>query len=583
MVSVRFRNEVLEGDQLGRSVGRVISLKIVAAGLGMFGLLFPVAAGALSPPEAPAKVYFSNGGRIVSVNADGSDRTVLTRQGKVTWPGTLGQTGHFSPEISPDRSRMVYTFRNPDSPDYDDANRVMIASVDGSGAKRILADRPNLAGGRTPTWTPDGARLVVAREAQKRRISIPSVVSVLPDGSGMKTLFTLPKQVDKPPFDERLVVNRAEMSPDGSKLLVEVNNVYMDDDTHLEVVDLASGKRRSLGEQTRSGSWSADGASIIYVSSRGSKNEYCEELDDDCLKSGDIFVVDADGSDRRRVTTTAANEDSPSWSPDGERILYTSNSVMPRSKAATEVYSMKTDGTCRVALTNGAPGSFTPVWGGTGFGADPTCGQQPPPVLTEIRPTPDDSFRPVLWAGQNANGQLLSSASVVFGYGFHYGDCDLAVGPCGAPAWIASLPVCYWAGLLSGTVGQKGLRLQARRGGAVLSEPTGTQGLSVFAGSSMSFILSWGGRRVATNLKLADQLKVLTEADLPVGRLAAPRWPVLDVRILKKVERTVSLLGSVRAAALRLDLKPRWVRETLRFGKQIRSLGPIRTVRCPRG
>jgi TolB protein len=544
-------------------------------------MLFPVAAGALSPPEAPAKIYFSNGGRIVSVNADGSDRTVLTRQGKVTWPGFLGQTGHFSPQVSPDRSRMVFTFRNADSPTNDDANRVIIASADGSGAQQVLADRPNLRGDHMPTWTPDGERLVVVGEAQNGKRSTPFVVAVRPDGSETERLFTLPDQIDRPPFDERLVLNRAEMSPDGSKLLVEVDNAYMDDDTHLEVVDLASGMRRSLGEQTRSGSWSADGDSIIYVSSRGSRSEYCEQLDDDCLKSGDIFVVNADGRDRRRVTTTAANEGSPSWSPDGERILFTSNAVMPRSGAATEVYSMKTDGSCRVALTNGSPGSFTPVWAGTGSGAAPVCGQAPPTVLAEVRPTPIDSFGHVLWAGQNAGGQLLSSTEVLFGYEFYYGDCDLAAGLCGAPAWIASFPVCYWEGFLSGSVGQKGLRLQTRRGGAVLSEPTGSRGLSVFAGSSMSFIWSWGGRRVATNLKLVDQLRVLTEADLPVGRLAAPRFPVQDRRLLLRVERTVRRLGSVRAAALSLDRKQRWVRENLRFGKRIRSLGPIRTVRCP--
>jgi Tol biopolymer transport system component len=557
-------------------------LKIVAAGVGVLGLLFPVAAGALSPPEAPAKVYFSNGGRIVSVNADGSDRTVLTRKGKLTWPGTLGQTGHFSPEVSPDGSRMVYMSRSLKQSDLGDGNRLMIASTDGSGVQEILADRPNLKSGRTPTWTPDGGRLVVVGEVQDSRRSMPYVVSLRPDGSEAERLFTLPDQIDGPPFDERLVLDRAEMSPDGSKLLVELNNVYMDNDTRLEVVDLASGKRRSLGEQTRSGSWSADGSSIIYVSSRGSRSEYCEELDDDCLKSGDIFVVDADGSGRRRVTTTAANEGSPSWSPDGERILYTSNAVMPRSKAATELYSMRLDGTCVVALTNGTPGSFSPVWGATGSGADPVCGQAPPAVTTEVRPKPIDSFRPILWAGQNASGQLLSSTDLSFGYGLHYGDCDLNTGPCGAPAWIASFPVCYWEGFLASSLGQKGMRIQARRGSAVLSEPTGTKGLGVFAGRSLSFILSWGGRRVATNFKLADQLRILTEADLPGGRLAPPRWPVQDVRILRKVERMVNRLGSVRAAAQRLERKPRWVRENLRFGNRVRSLGPIQTVRCPR-
>ena len=553
----------------------------MAAGLGVFGLLFPVGAEALSSPEAPAKVYFSNGGRIVSVNADGSDRTVLTRQGKVTSPEALG---HVSPEVSPDRSRMVFAFRNNSGVV---GHRLIMSSVDGTAAEVVLADRPNLAQGRTPTWTPDGERLVVAREVQKGKVSTPSVVSIHPDGSGMTTLFSLPGQVDRFPYDERLVVNRAEMSPDGGRLLVEVDNVYKDNDTRLEVVDLTSGERRSLGEQTRSGSWSADGSSIIYVSSRGSRGEYCEVPGTDCLKSGDIFVAGADGSDRQRVTTTAANEDSPSWSPDGDRILYTSNRVMPRFEAATEVYSMKADGTCRVALTNGAPGSFSPVWGGSGSGAQPVCGQAPPPVLVEVNPKPVDSLRPVYWAGRNAGGLLLSSAGVFFNlfYYLTYEDCDLAVpAACNGALGLTSGPVCQFDGrdVLSDVFGRKDASFSLRRGAAVVTWPD-PQGrvVGVLAGGSLSWVTSWGDRAAASSLELVDRLQLLPGTKAPVGRLPAARVPVRDLRMLRKVERTVDRLGSVRAAAAKFNSKQRWVREYLRFGKRIRLLGPIRTVRCP--
>jgi dipeptidyl aminopeptidase/acylaminoacyl peptidase len=557
----------------------------LAAGLGCLGLLFPAGSAALTPPEAPAKVYFSNGGRIISINADGSGRTVLTRHDRVTFPGRLGQTGDFSPEVSPDNSRMVYSFVNSDGPDYSRKNRVMLASADGSGAERILADRPNVAQGRTPTWTPNGQRLVAIKEVTKGRISTPSVVSILPDGTGMRTLVTYPKQVDRFPFDERLVLNYARMSPEGDRLLVEVDNAYMDNDTRLEVVDLASGKRRSLGDQTRSGSWSADGSSIIYVSSRGSKDEFCEELDDDCLLSGDLFASDADGGDRRRLTTTAANEDSPSWSPDGGRVLFTSNYVMPRSKAATEVYSMKADGTCRVALTNGSPGSFTPVWAETGSGAQPVCGQAPPPVLTEIRPRPLDSFRPVYWAGQNVNGKLLSGADVLFGYGFTYDDCDLTTGPCGRSSWISSFPACEWEGAFHGVL--EDVRVLKRRGGAaVFAEPgsRGIGGLSVLAGGSFSFVLTWGerSRARASNLELVEHLRRLSETHEPTHGLPAARLPASDLRNMKKAERAVRRQGSVREAALRLERRPRWIRQNLRMGRVLRSLGPLRSVKCPR-
>lgn len=569
----------------------MVRLNFVVVGLGVFGMLFPVAAGALSPPEAPAKVYFSNGGRIVSMNADGSDRTVLTRKGRVAWHGLPGEAGHSHPEVSPDRSRMVYSsYVKPKAPSFENANKLMMASADGAGAREILADKPNLRRGKVPTWTPDGERLVAVRHVKIGRVSTPSVVSVLPDGSGMKTLFTFPGQVGRFPGEKRLVVNRAEMSPDGSKLLVELmsDTGYVHNATYLEVVELASGQRRSLGVQTRSGSWSADGASIIYVSNGGFVPEYCDGAGEDC-PPGDIFVVGADGSDRRRVTKTAANEYSPSWSPDGERILYTSNRVMPRSETATEVYSMKTDGTCRVALTNGAPGSFSPVWGGAGSGAQPVCGQAPPPVLAEVNPKPGDSFRQVYWAGRNAGGRLLSSASSFAGfYYLAYEDCDLATpAACEGASLIFSGSVCQWGqsdgSAVLGVFGSKEGALFMRRGAAVFSVPDYGPGrlVAVLAGGSLSFILSGGDRAAASSLELVDRLQPLPGEKTPAGRLPAPRVPVKELRMLRKVARTVSRLGSVRAAALRLDRKQSWVRAYLRAGKRIRSLGPIRTVRCP--
>jgi TolB protein len=37
--------------------------------------------------------------------------------------------------------------------------------------------------------------------------------------------------------------------------------------------------------------------------------------------TSDIFVVNADGSEERRITRTPAAEFLPSWSPDGKRIV----------------------------------------------------------------------------------------------------------------------------------------------------------------------------------------------------------------------------------------------------------------------
>jgi hypothetical protein len=56
--------------------------------------------------------------------------------------------------------------------------------------------------------------------------------------------------------------------------------------------------------------------------------------------SYDLYVMDADGRDARRITVDAGSEGDPVWTPDGSRILYT---VAPRA-GAPQVMSIRPDG-----------------------------------------------------------------------------------------------------------------------------------------------------------------------------------------------------------------------------------------------
>jgi WD40 repeat protein len=56
--------------------------------------------------------------------------------------------------------------------------------------------------------------------------------------------------------------------------------------------------------------------------------------------SYDLYVMDADGRDARRITVDAGSEGDPVWTPDGSRILYT---AAPRA-GAPQVMSIRPDG-----------------------------------------------------------------------------------------------------------------------------------------------------------------------------------------------------------------------------------------------
>ncbi|MBA2558793.1 MAG: PD40 domain-containing protein [Propionibacteriales bacterium] len=99
----------------------------------------------------------------------------------------------------------------------------------------------------------------------------------------------------------------------------------------------------------RTPAWSPNGTRIVYV--RGDADH------------GQIYVMNADGSNQHQVTSVDDSADWPSWSPNGDRIVYSS------SKGSTheQVWVADADGTNAAAITTGETyGSSEPAWSPTG-------------------------------------------------------------------------------------------------------------------------------------------------------------------------------------------------------------------------
>ncbi|MCV2370939.1 hypothetical protein [Roseateles oligotrophus] len=86
------------------------------------------------------------------------------------------------------------------------------------------------------------------------------------------------------------------------------------------------------GENTQA-AWSPDGQRIVFTSSRGGA-------------APQIYLMNADGSQQTRLTEHALPNDSATWSPDGQRIAFRSY----RDRKAA-LYSMAVDGTQLRQLT----------------------------------------------------------------------------------------------------------------------------------------------------------------------------------------------------------------------------------------
>jgi TolB protein len=94
------------------------------------------------------------------------------------------------------------------------------------------------------------------------------------------------------------------LSPDGSKLAFGQDN-------RLYVLDLSSGLTIALtppGVGGRNLAWSPDGKHIAMTQ---------------FLENDHVVVMDADGSNLRRVTSGVSIEELAGWSPDGTQVLYT--------------------------------------------------------------------------------------------------------------------------------------------------------------------------------------------------------------------------------------------------------------------
>lgn len=134
-------------------------------------------------------------------------------------------------------------------------------------------------------------------------------------------------------------------SPQGNKLAVALTSDYYN--TEIYTVDTDGGNLKKLTSTegiNTSPSFSPDGSMIAFVSNRGG--------------SPQIYTMNSDGTDQQRITFNEGNYNtSPAWSPDGKMIAFTS-----LVNGALQVFIMNSDGSGERQVTNTPYSANHPAW-----------------------------------------------------------------------------------------------------------------------------------------------------------------------------------------------------------------------------
>ncbi|HEX6850339.1 MAG TPA: DPP IV N-terminal domain-containing protein [Candidatus Polarisedimenticolaceae bacterium] len=218
------------------------------------------------------------------------------------------------PAWSPDGSKIV--FQSNRTGEW----HLYLMNPDGSGVRDLT---PTLSDCRNPSFSPDGSRIVFYSAMSGND----EIYLMHADGGGVRAVTQHPARDIHPHW-----------SPDGAKI---VFNSLRDDPRAFDVYVMnADGTGVTRLTETREdetcATFSPDGKGVVFL--RGFQNG-----NDDILLSG---------ADLREGTNLSAsphaNEGWPSFSPDGRRILFSSNRT-----GVMVVYVVNVDGTELRALTDG--------------------------------------------------------------------------------------------------------------------------------------------------------------------------------------------------------------------------------------
>jgi TolB protein len=264
------------------------------------------------PGVADTKIAYVSGRtgqkEIVMADYDGNGPTPVTRNGSI----------NLMPVWSPDARSVAYTSFVQGYPDlyrafpFERRPAQTLAAYSGINS--------------SPAWSPDGKTVAMTLSKDGN----PEIYA-LTIATGTFRRLTRHAGIDTEPT----------WSPTGREL------VFISDRSgvpHLYVMDAEGANVRPIttsGRHTQP-RWSPKGDVIVYTQRAGTH---------------DIWAVNADGSNPRRLTSGPGDNQGATWAPNGRHLMFQSNRL-----GGWQIFSMLLDGSAQTPVTRGTMESTSPSW-----------------------------------------------------------------------------------------------------------------------------------------------------------------------------------------------------------------------------
>lgn len=246
---------------------------------------------------------------------------------------------------------------------------LLVADVDGSNPKDIVRSRQPLM---SPAWSPDGKKIAYVAFENNR-----SVIFIQTIASGKRVKVSSHKGINGAPA----------FSPDGKRLALTLSKDGNPDIYVLNLTDNSLLKITKSYSIDTEATWSADGKFIVYTSNRGGRPQLYKipsrggipvrlTFEGDYNSRGrfsadgkNLTMIQANHEDYRvavmdmktrtvRVLTTGRYDESPSFSPDGDMILFTAKN----SSKKNTLMIVSADGKRQANIVFSGVNVHTPVW-----------------------------------------------------------------------------------------------------------------------------------------------------------------------------------------------------------------------------